>query len=100
MATAHPSIADLDKRAMDLQHLVQLKKTQLAAEHSNLLKNVKENPYLQVALNEYKTQLKTTTETNQKQINALEALLQGIEPSNVADRTAIKREIKRIKENY
>ncbi len=102
------SIADMDKQAIDLQNLVKAKKNNIMTEYTNLLKNVEENPYLQTALNTYKDLIVNDKKIKEKQINALESLLQGIDTNaegidtnaeGNADQNEIKREIKKIKEN-
>jgi hypothetical protein len=93
------SIAKLDKRALDLEHLASLKKTQLTTEYANLQKNAKENPYLHLAIAEYKILFDKEKEQGREQIKALMTLLKGIDKKNVADRNEIKREIKRIEDN-
>ena len=98
------SIADMDKQAIDIQHLVKAKKNNIMTEYTNLLKNVEENPYLLTALNTYKDLIVNDKKIKEKQINALESLLQGIDThaegiDTNADQNEIKREIKKIKEN-
>jgi hypothetical protein len=93
------SIAAADKRAMDLEHLRSLKKKQLTEDYNNLLKGVKENPYLHFAIAEYKMVLDDEQQKKNQQIKALNVLLNYIDRNNVTDRNEIKREIQRIKEN-
>ena len=62
-------------------------------EYQNLLKNVKENPYLVAAVQEYKRFIDADNEVKKSQIQALKYLLKGVP---AADQQEIKREIKRI----
>ena len=89
------SIAQRDKQLMDLQHQIELKEAQLKQDYERLRRDVKHNPYLQVAINEYSTYLKKEKEEKDKKIKALTHLLQYMEKEE--DKIEIKREIMRNK---
>ena len=90
------SIAGHDKKIIDLEHLVKIKKAQMTKNYEILLKNVKSNPYLQAGIDEYKNYFKETSERKDRQINALKTLLNSLDKDNISDRNEIKREIKLI----
>jgi len=93
------SIAEHDKKIIDLQHLVNLKKTQLRQDYENLLKNVKSNPFLQAGIDEYKQYFENDKKSKIEQIKALKTILNSLDKDNVFDRNEIKREIKDIEQN-
>ena len=92
------SIAQRDKQLMDLQHQIELKEAQLKQDYERLRRDVKHNPYLQVAINEYSTYLKKEKEEKDKKIKALTHLLQYMEKEE--DKIEIKREIMRNKRKW
>ena len=95
------SIAEYDKKIMDLEHLVNLKKQQMKKDYETLLKNVNLNPHLQAGIHEYQEYFKKDMNKKNNQINALKNILNSLDKDNVADRNDIKREIKLIeKEIY
>jgi hypothetical protein len=87
------SIAEQDKRVMDLQALAATTKKNIGTEYHHLMKNVKENPYLEAALHEYKQYFDVDNERKKKQIKALKQLFKSVP---AADQREIQREIKRI----
>jgi len=93
------SIAEHDKKIIDLQHLVNLKKTQLRQDYENLLKNVKSNPFLQAGIDEYKQYFENDKKYKIEQIKALKTILNTLDKDNISDRNDIKREIKDIEKN-
>ena len=80
-------IASKDKRLMTFESLISSKKKQMRDEYYDLKKKVKENPYLQEALDLYQAYFKKEEE----QIKALKTLLKHID--SPADQKDIKREI-------
>ena len=100
MAEAPLSIAKQDKKLMDLQAQIERKEAQLKQDYQRLQKDVKQNPYLQVAIDEYKKHLTKTEAEKTQKIKALTALLkhlETIESDDNRDINEIKREIKQIK---
>ena len=95
LSTASLSIAQRDKQLMDLQHQIELKEAQLKQDYQRLLRDVKQNPYLQVALDEYNRYFKKEKTEKDRKIKALTDLLQQIE--NKEDQIEIKREIMHYK---
>ena len=102
------TIADYDKTFIELQHQLELKESQLRQDYYRLKKDVKKNPYLKIAVDEYETHFKKAKEENNKKIKALTVLLHYIENNNNAiknndnaiennDIFDIKREIITIK---
>ena len=63
--------ADRDKRVLDLLEQRDCKKKQLKEDYKTLKKNVKENPYLQVVIQEYEKYF----EVEKQQLKALKTLL-------------------------
>jgi len=95
-------IAERDKQSLDLEKLIEEKKKQMKEDYRRLHKDVKENPYLQVALTEYKTYITDENDIKNKKIKALSTLLQDMKEQDIGkeeDYIAIKREIKYIKKN-
>jgi len=97
--TERKSIAQRDKELMDLQAQIEDKEAQLKQDYQRLVRDVKHNPYLEVALEEYKTYFAKEKADKIKKIKALTVLLEHIEANqgDQADAFAIKGEIKRIK---
>lgn len=89
------SIAERDKELMQLQQQIELKEAQLKQDYRRLQKVVKQNPYLQVALEEYKTYFHNEKKEKEKKVKALSNLLKHMKEEN--DINAIKREIIQIK---
>ena len=91
ISAASLSTAQRDKQLMDLQHQIELKEAQLKQDYARIRRDVKQNPYLQVAINEYNTYLNKEKAEKDKKIKALTQLLQYME--NKEDEIEIKREI-------
>jgi hypothetical protein len=93
------SIAQRDKQLMALHHQIEQKEAQLRQDYQRLQRDVKHNPDLKVAIEEYKTYFAKEKSEKIKKIKALTALLQHIEKNNgeQADKFDIKREITYIK---
>jgi hypothetical protein len=89
------SIAEQDKALMHLQQQLELKEAQLKQDYRRLQRDVKQNPYLQVALEEYKTYFAKDKEEKAKKVKALSTLLNYVKEES--DVNAIKREIIQIK---
>jgi hypothetical protein len=96
--TNEKSIAQQDKELMNLQEQLERKETQLKQDYQRLQRDVKHNPYLQVAMDDYKSYFAKQKEEKNKQIKALTALLKhiGTFSSNENDTNDIKREIMSI----
>ena len=92
---SNASIAERDKLLMDLQEQIEVKEAQLTQDYKRLLRDVKQNPYLQVAIEEYNTYFKKAKKEKEQKIKMLENLLEGME--NQEDRIQIKQEINNIK---
>jgi hypothetical protein len=95
--TERKSIAQHDKELMDLQSQIEYKETQLKQNYKQLLRDIKHNPYLEAALDEYKGYLAKEREEKIKKKKVLTDLLKYIEANrgDSADLFEIKREIKR-----
>lgn len=89
------SIAEQDKQLMDIQKRLEQKEAQLKQDYKRLQRDVKHNPYLQVALEEYKTYFAKEKAEKTKKIKALTNLLHYMTEND--DKIAIKREIINIK---
>jgi len=89
------SIAEQDKQLMDIQKRLEQKEAQLKQDYKHLQRDVKQNPYLQVALEEYKTYFAKEKAEKTKKIKALTNLLHYMTEND--DKIAIKREIMNIK---
>jgi hypothetical protein len=89
------TIAGRDKELMRLQQQIELKEAQIKEDYRRLQRDVKKNPYLQVALEEYKAYFEREKLEKDKKIKALSKLLQHMQEEE--DRLDIKREIIRIK---
>ena len=98
------SIAQQDKLMMKLQQQIEGKEAQLKQDYKRLARDVKDNPYLEVALDEYKAYMLRAKAEKEEQIKALTVLLKHIENvkeaqggTNEMDTNEIKREIIQIK---
>jgi hypothetical protein len=92
------SIAQRDKDIMELQAQMEAKEAQLRQDYKRLLRDVKHNPYLEAALEEYRVYFEKENEDKNKKIKALNVLLKHIADNegDPADIYAVKREIKRL----
>jgi hypothetical protein len=99
------SIAQQDKELMDLQAQIERKQAQLKQDYRRLARDVKHNPDLQAAAEEYKNYFAEQKIEKNKQLKALTVLLKHIEANTNAvdiaantntDANAIKREIMAI----
>jgi hypothetical protein len=75
--TTTKSIAQQDKDLMDLHSQIEQKEAQLKEDYRRLQKDVKHNPLLQAALDEYKAYFAQKKTEKNKQIKALNALLKA-----------------------
>ena len=89
------SIAQRDKELMALQQQIDLKEAQLKQDYLRMQRDVKKNPYLQVALLEYKTHFAQEKVEKAMKIQALSNLLKHMKEES--DINEIKREIIQIK---
>ena len=89
------SIAQRDKELMQLQQQIELKEAQLKQDYRRLQRDVKQNPYLEVALEEYKTHFAKEKLEKEKKVKALSNLLKHMKEES--DINEIKREIIQIK---
>jgi hypothetical protein len=80
---------------MQLQQQLELKEAQIKRDYKRMQRDVKQNPYLQVALEEYKSYFAKEKKEKQEKIKALSNLLKHMKEEN--DVNAIKREIIQIK---
>ena len=89
------SIAQRDKDLMDLQAQMEAKETQLKQDYKRLLRDVKHNPYLEAALEEYRVYFEKENADKNKKIKALNVLLAHITENqgDPADINEVKREI-------
>jgi hypothetical protein len=87
------SIPLRDKMIMHLQEQADCKKKQLKEDYKLLKENVKENPYLQVAVDEYDKYFAL----QRKQLDALKNLLKTIDTAS--DQRQIKHEIAALEKN-
>ena len=94
-SAAGTSIAQQDKKLMALQQQIELKEAQLKQDYQRLQRDVKHNPYLQVAIDEYKTFFTTENEKKKKKIKALTALLNHMQ--NKEDLLEVLKELQHIK---
>jgi hypothetical protein len=94
------SISQRDKDVLAIEEQIRVKTAQLKEDYQRLQRDVKHNPYLQVALEEYKAYFEKVKTNNKEKIKALTNLLQGVEQydDENADVIAIKREIKQLKQ--
>ena len=91
----YKSIAQRDKDIMDLQAQMEAKETQLKQDYKRLLRDVKHNPYLEAALEEYRVYFEKENADKNKKIKALNVLLAHITENqgDPADINEVKREI-------
>jgi len=89
------NIAKNDQKRKNLEKELILKKKQLKEDYHTMLKNVKQNPYLKVAIQEYETFFENEKKKNQQKIDALSKLLKLTKDE--MDKFDILREIKRLK---
>jgi len=89
------NIAKNDQKRKNLEKELILKKKQLKEDYHTMLKNVKQNPYLKVAIQEYETFFENEKKKNQQKIDALSKLLKITKDE--IDKFDILREIKRLK---
>ena len=87
------SIPQHDKKLMHLQEQVEIKKKQLRDDYKELKKNVKENPYLQDAVDQYDEYFAL----ERKKLEALKTLSKTI--VSLLDQREIKREISALEKN-
>lgn len=94
------SVAQLDKRLLDIEQQIELTEKQLKEDYRQLQRAIKENPHLQAALNDYKTYFAAIKIEKEQQIKALSALIRSMEhlPTAKTDILDLKREIKYIKQ--
>jgi hypothetical protein len=88
------NIAKNDKRIMNLEKELEFVKKQLKDDYRMMLKNVKQNPYLNVAIHEYETFFENEKQKNQQKVDALSKLLKLT--NDEMDKFDILREIKRL----
>jgi hypothetical protein len=95
-------IAQTDKKYIELQHQLEAKEDQLRRDYARIKRDVKQNPYLKTAIDEYNNYFEKGKEEKKKKIKALTELLNYIEANNDHDNEDIfniKREIINIKRN-
>ena len=98
-------IAQTDKKYIELQHQLEAKEDQLRRDYARIKRDVKQNPYLKTAIDEYNNYFEKGKEEKKKKIKALTALLNYIEENKSnkdhdnEDIFNIKREIINIKRN-
>ena len=98
-------IAQTDKKYIELQHQLEAKEDQLRRDYARIKRDVKQNPYLKTAIDEYNNYFEKGKEEKKKKIKALTALLKYIEANKSnkdhdnEDIFNIKREIINIKRN-
>ena len=97
---ANLSISQRDKDVLAIEDQIRLKTAQLKQDYQRLQRDVKHNPYLQVAIEEYNNYFAKVKEDNKEKVKALTNLLKGMEQEDDqnSDIIAIKREIKYIKQ--
>ena len=81
------SIAEKDKMVMQIQDQQDCKKKQLKEDYARLKKSVKDNPYLQVAIDEYEKYFAI----EKQQVKALKDLLKHVD--SIHDQREIKKAI-------
>ena len=86
------TLAERDKRIMQLQDQIDNKEAELKKTYKELKKNVGENPYLQYALDEYNNYF----DIYRQQITALKNILKLNPTMNESD---IRREIAALEKN-
>ena len=87
------SIADKDKMIMNLQDQRECKKKQMKQDYKNLKESVKDNPYLQVAIEEYEKYFAV----EKQQIKALKKLMSYVNTQD--DRKQINNVITSLEKN-
>jgi len=93
MNHANISIADKDKMIMNLQDQRDCKKKQMKQDYKNLKENVKDNPYLQVAIEEYEKYFSI----ERQQIKSLKKLMSYVNTQD--DRKQINNVITSLEKN-
>ena len=88
------TIAKNDKKRMNLEKELELVRKQLKEDYHMMLKNVKQNPYLNVAIHEYETFFENEKKKNKQKVDALSKLLNLTKDE--MDKFDILREIKRL----
>ena len=103
MPTVTKSIAQQDKELIGLQAQIEQKEAQIKEDYRRLQRDVKHNPLLQAAIDEYKSYFAEQKAEKNKQIKALNALLlankvgaNAVGANAYDDEKEIKREIMRI----
>ena len=92
------SIAQQDKELMDLQAQIERKEAQLKQDYRRLARDVKHNPDLQAAIDEYKNYFAEQKTEKNKQLKALTVLLKHIEANaNAVDANAVDADVNAIK---
>ena len=89
----HPSISQRDQMLIHLQEQADCKKKQLRDDYKLLKQSVRENPYLQAAVEQYDEYFAV----QKKQLAALKTLLKNIDIP--ADQREIKKEIASLEKN-
>jgi hypothetical protein len=87
------SIADKDKMVMNIQLQRECKKKQMKQDYRVLKENVKDNPHLQLAINEYEKYFAI----EKQQLKALKALLKQV--NTLDDQKQIKHVITTLEKN-
>jgi hypothetical protein len=89
--TKTKSIAQQDKDLMDLQAQIERKEAQLKEDYRRLTRDVKHNPDLQVAIDEYKAYFAEQKAEKNQQLKALTVLLKHIEANaNAVDANGVE----------
>jgi hypothetical protein len=88
------NIAKNDIKMMNLEKELEMKKKQLKEDYRMMLKNVKQNPYLKVAIQEYETFFESEKKKTLQKVDALSKLLKLTKDE--MDKFDILREIKRL----
>jgi hypothetical protein len=98
--TTTKSIAQQDKDLMDLHAQIEQKEAQLKEDYRRLQRDVKHNPLLQAAIDEYKVYFAEQKAEKNKQLKALNVLLKAnkvganaVGANAYDDEKEIKREI-------
>ena len=95
-SAAGTSIASRDKQLMALHQQIELKEAQIIEDYRRVQRDLKHNPYLQAAVDEYKNYFDRKTQEKKKEIKALSELLKYVKTPD--EEIAIKQEIKKIKQ--
>jgi hypothetical protein len=88
---AYVDAATLDKSALDIQALIDHKKKLIKTTYTDLLENVKDNPYLKTPIKQYEVRFEKEHKRLQTQIDLLKKTMLSVEP---ADQHEFVREIK------